>query len=53
MDLRKALVSTDVSGIAFGFFSAEEIRKISVKALNNPIAFDTLGNSVEGGAPCR
>lgn len=50
MDLRKAIVSTDVTGIAFGFYSAEEIRKISVKALSNPQAFDILGNPLEGGS---
>lgn len=50
MDLRKAIVSADVSGIAFTFYSAEEVRKMSVKALNNPVMFDTLGNPVEGGA---
>lgn len=52
MDLRKTVISTDVTGIAFGFYSAEEIRKMSVKALTNPGSFDTLGNTIEGGAHC-
>ncbi len=49
MDLKRHLVTNEVVGIAFTFYTPDEIRKISVKQLSNPVMFDTLGNPQEGG----
>ena len=44
-----------IKGVAFSSYSQSEIRKLSVKSVKNPTAFDTLGHPVDGGSssPCR
>jgi DNA-directed RNA polymerase I subunit RPA1 len=47
MNQQKPVLSHDIVGIAFGFYTTEEIRKISVKQIWNPQTYDHLN------APCR
>jgi DNA-directed RNA polymerase I subunit RPA1 len=49
MDLKKAILHNEVTGVAFGFYTPEEIRQISVRQITNPQTFDTLGNPLDGG----
>ncbi|QSL66373.1 hypothetical protein MERGE_000751 [Pneumocystis wakefieldiae] len=42
-------ISTEVSSVDFGFYSPEEIEKISVKQIINPVIFDYLGHPSKGG----
>lgn len=42
-------VFSQISGVEFGFLSAEEIRALSVKRITNPTTFDTLLHPVPGG----
>lgn len=37
-----------VAGSCFTFYSADEIRKISAKAITSPVTFDTLNHPVTG-----
>ncbi|EGG19637.1 RNA polymerase I [Cavenderia fasciculata] len=43
------VVSNEVSGATFSFYTSEQIRKISVKQITEPDAFDIIGNCVSGG----
>lgn len=40
----------EVVGTSFSFYSAEEIRALSVKRVTQPLAFDSLNNPVLGYA---
>ncbi|KAF9919290.1 hypothetical protein BX616_009322 [Lobosporangium transversale] len=40
---------TEVTSVAFSFYDAEEIKKISVKQIVNPILFDNLNHPTKGG----
>ncbi|CAG8589436.1 786_t:CDS:1, partial [Paraglomus occultum] len=42
-------INCEITSLAFGCLSAEEIRKISVKEINVAALFDAIGNPVEGG----
>ncbi|KAG5680123.1 hypothetical protein PVAND_009648 [Polypedilum vanderplanki] len=42
-------VTLNIENVEFSVFNAEEIRKISVCKILNPISFDGLGNSTAGG----
>ncbi|KAI9221947.1 hypothetical protein BC828DRAFT_404467 [Blastocladiella britannica] len=42
-------IGAQLSGVSFGFYSADEIRKISVKPITNPTVFDGLGHPQRGG----
>lgn len=37
-----------LNGVRFSFYSPDEIKKMSVKEINNPIAFDTLNRPIRG-----
>lgn len=39
----------EIRGSAFSFFSDEEIRRMSVKRIDNPISYDNMRNPNEGG----
>ncbi|KAJ3341934.1 hypothetical protein HDU93_003755 [Gonapodya sp. JEL0774] len=39
----------EISAVSFSFYSADEIRQISVKKLTAPSAFDQLGHPQDGG----
>ena len=41
-------VFAQIKGVAFSSYSQSEIRKLSVKSIKNPTAFDTLGHPVDG-----
>lgn len=42
-------VSSAINGIEFQFFSAQDIRTVSVKRITNPTTFDSLLHPVPGG----
>ncbi|KAF2676541.1 DNA-directed RNA polymerase I subunit RPA1 [Lentithecium fluviatile CBS 122367] len=42
-------VSSAIDGVEFGFFTAEDIRTLSVKRITNPTTFDSLLHPVPGG----
>jgi DNA-directed RNA polymerase I subunit RPA1 len=42
-------VSASIKSVGFSFYSAEEIRKLSVKNITNPQLFDTLEHPTSGG----
>eukprot|EP01122_Echinamoeba_exundans_P016375 TRINITY_DN826_c0_g3_i2.p1 TRINITY_DN826_c0_g3~~TRINITY_DN826_c0_g3_i2.p1 ORF type:complete len:1768 (+),score=512.87 TRINITY_DN826_c0_g3_i2:109-5412(+) len=39
----------EIRGSAFSFFSDDEIRRMSVKRIENPISYDNMRNPTEGG----
>ena len=43
------MITKRLNGIAFGFYEPEEIRKLSVKEITNPLAFDQINRPLEGG----
>jgi hypothetical protein len=48
MDIARPFPST-VSGVSFSFLSAEDVRRISVKQIVNPVLFNDLGRPTIGG----
>ncbi|KAJ3105589.1 hypothetical protein HDU97_007931 [Phlyctochytrium planicorne] len=42
-------VSAEVKGVSFSFYSSDELRKLSVKAITNPILMDNQGHPSVGG----
>ena len=44
-----AVVSREVSSVRFSVYSDDEIRKLSVKQITNPILFDNLNHPDRGG----
>ncbi|KAG0748140.1 hypothetical protein G6F57_006388 [Rhizopus arrhizus] len=42
-------VGTEVDYVSFSFYEPNEIRKISVKQIVNPVLFDALGHPTKGG----
>ncbi|PVH92409.1 DNA-directed RNA polymeras-like protein I subunit [Periconia macrospinosa] len=42
-------VSSAIDGVQFGFFTADDIRTLSVKRITNPTTFDSLLHPVPGG----
>ena len=42
-------ISSVVTGVSFSYYTAEEVRRLSVKEIVNPVAFDELQNPVPGG----
>ncbi|RCI04863.1 hypothetical protein CU098_005024 [Rhizopus stolonifer] len=42
-------IGTEVDSVSFSFYEPNEIRKISVKQIVNPVLFDTLGHPTKGG----
>jgi DNA-directed RNA polymerase beta' subunit len=47
--MASGVVASEVSGLWMGFYTMEEIRKLSVKKITNPISLDTLGVPVRDG----
>ncbi|KAK9816421.1 hypothetical protein WJX72_000053 [[Myrmecia] bisecta] len=45
----REVTTTQVAAVSFGFYSDEEIRKLSVKQIVSPIVYDNLKNAVPGG----
>ena len=37
-----------LNGVVFGYYHPEEIRKLSVKEINNPVAFDQINRPKKG-----
>jgi hypothetical protein len=42
-------VASAINGVEFQFFSAQDIRTVSVKRISNPTTFDSLLHPVPGG----
>lgn len=42
-------VPTEISSISFGFLTSEQVRRISVKQITNPVLFDALNNPTANG----
>eukprot|EP01125_Pyxidicula_operculata_P014325 TRINITY_DN4767_c0_g7_i1.p1 TRINITY_DN4767_c0_g7~~TRINITY_DN4767_c0_g7_i1.p1 ORF type:complete len:1661 (+),score=497.86 TRINITY_DN4767_c0_g7_i1:111-5093(+) len=49
MALKNSVISNVISGVSYGFHSPDDIRKISVKCITIPAAFDDLNLPVPGG----
>lgn len=47
--VRSAPIRNEVKATAFGFYTPEEIRKISVKRIVTSASLDVLGNPIPGG----
>jgi DNA-directed RNA polymerase I subunit RPA1 len=45
----ESIIQTRFNGTEFGFYTYEEIKKLSVKKIVAPIAFDDIGQPVRGG----
>lgn len=43
------IATHQVVGASFGFFTTEEIRRLSVKRIDNPISLSRLSTPIEGG----
>ena len=43
------LVQREIERASFSFYDADEVRKISVKRITNPVLFDGLNNPVSDG----
>ena len=46
---QRGLVQKEIASASFSFYDAEEVRKISVKRITNPVLFDGLNNAVADG----
>ena len=42
------IISKRLNNLQFGYYDPEEIRKLSVKEIKNPKAFDQLNNPIKG-----
>ena len=42
-------IHDEPTSVSFGVYSSEEIRKLSVVEINNPMSFNQLGHPVPGG----
>jgi len=42
-------ISDVITGVSFSFYTPEDVRKLSVKQITNPVTYDELQNPVEGG----
>ena len=42
-------IHDEATSVSFGVYSAEEIRKLSVVQINNPLSFNQLGHPTPGG----
>ena len=40
---------TEITSVAFSFYTAEEVKQISVKQIVNPVLFDNLQHPTKGG----
>ena len=41
-------ISKRLNGVIFGYYNNDELRKLSVKEINNPLAFDQINRPVKG-----
>ena len=46
---QRGLIQKEIASASFSFYDADEVRKISVKRITNPVLFDGLGNAVPDG----
>ncbi|CAI5473489.1 unnamed protein product, partial [Closterium sp. Yama58-4] len=47
--VRHEVVSRVIEGVGFGFYTADEVRAISVRRITNPLLFDGLRSPAAGG----
>jgi DNA-directed RNA polymerase I subunit RPA1 len=48
-NLRTLVIRDEVKATAFSFYTAEEVKKISVKRILTTASLDVLGNPIPGG----
>ena len=44
-----AVISREVTSVHFSIYEDEEIKRLSVKAITNPVLFDNLNHPTRGG----
>jgi DNA-directed RNA polymerase I subunit RPA1 len=44
-----APIGTEITAVNFGFYSAEDVERISVTQIVDPTVFDNLGHPTKGG----
>jgi len=49
LKLDKELIKDRFSATSYSFYTDEEIERLSVKKILNPVAFDHLGKPLSGG----
>ena len=49
LKLDKELIKDRFSAAAYSFYTDDEVKRISVKKINNVTAFDHLGKPLQGG----
>lgn len=42
-------VGSEITDVEFGYFTAQDIRNLSVKQITHPQVFDSLGHPISGG----
>ena len=42
-------ISSSLNGAQFSYYTADEIRQLSVKQITNPMAYDQLNRPIKGG----
>jgi DNA-directed RNA polymerase I subunit RPA1 len=42
-------IGTEITAVNFGFYSAQDVERFSVKQIVNPTVFDNLGHPTRGG----
>ena len=42
-----------LNGVVFGYYHPEEVRRLSVKEINNPVAFDQINRPKKGSFPSK
>jgi len=45
----KAVLGHEITRVSFSFYTTEEIRRLSVKQITNPVLLDTLNHPNKGG----
>ena len=49
MSSEQNIISRRLCGVNFSYYNTQQVRKISVKEITNPVAFDQLGRPLQGG----
>lgn len=49
MSSHQSNIMKRLDSVIFGYYTPEEVRKMSVKDINNPVAFDQLSRPKKGG----
>jgi DNA-directed RNA polymerase I subunit RPA1 len=47
--MAEEIINKNVVGVGFGFYSGAEIKRLSVKRITVPFAYDALNNAIPNG----